>query len=131
LVPQGEFNLNKTFKAMLKKQGEIVKINEVPSSKLGLFSVIVGFRSVTETKLGKQVILEDYVGIAFFEELPDVAVGDKVNCEVGEIRSTVTTDLNTGETITRKSAPTVVLSLVEERVEAAAKPAATTRRVKA
>ena len=109
---------SKTKKIMKKMSGEIVKVNDQPSAKLGLFSVIVAFTNKVKTAVGEFVLREDYVGIAFTEEQLDLEVGTKVHCEVGDIRTSTIVDENTGETVIRKSAPCVITGLIEvERPE--------------
>lgn len=66
-----------------KRQGRVIKVNQVPSEKLKMFSTIISFRREIDTEYGKAIANEGYFGVALTEKMPtNLKAGDLVNCEI-------------------------------------------------
>ncbi len=76
-----------------RTQAQVVKINQTKSAKLGMFSTIVSFFTVTDTALGRSVANRGFFGIMLTEKNPSelLKLGDVVDVQIASYR---TSDFN-------------------------------------
>lgn len=73
-----------------KRQGTVIRVNDVASAKLGLFSTLVSFNREIDSPYGKQIANEGVLGVMLSEQKPDdLAQGDIVHVDVVSLQETI------------------------------------------
>lgn len=78
-----------------KRIATVIKVNEFPSKKLGLFSTIVSLQQEFDGEFGK-VYANEGIGLCMTEEKPDLEQGERVFIDV--VGSRTSLNPSTGQT---------------------------------